>query len=88
MFHAHGSACPDLRDESLRHRPDAPVVGHAHRVAFPERRHEEEPQTLHIRRQLHGGADDSTTQRVGTEVRVVMSDMHLVTLPGDDKRLG
>ena len=67
---------------------DAPVVGHAHLVAVPERRQEVEPQTLDIRRQLHGGADDGSTGRVRPEVRVIVADADLAVLPGDDERLG
>jgi hypothetical protein len=45
---------------------------HAHCVAVPERRHEVQPQPLHIRRQIHGGADDGTTRRMRLKVWVAV----------------
>ena len=67
---------------------DAAVVADTHSVAVTHCCPQGEPQTLHIRRQLDGAADDLTGMGVRPEMGVIVANTELLALPGDDERVG
>jgi hypothetical protein len=74
------SASPQPHHSAIGGDPDAVAI--AHRGA------QHRPQAIHVRCQLDSSTDDLTGMGVRPEAGVVVADAELLTLPGDDERVG
>ena len=67
---------------------EEPILGDTHAIAVAEDRPQDEPQALHVARQLDRRTETGSSRRVGRAPRVVLADADLLALPGDDERVG